>query len=134
VTKKIISAACRIANGNRERLHLGNLEIERDWGWAPEYVEAMWRMMQLNSASDFVIATGYSCKLQDFVSMAFEEVGLDWKDHVVKDDRLIRPTELIKGKANPQKAERELGWKAQRRARDVVSLLINSQLDRNKSM
>ena len=94
VTKKIVSAACRIAAGSREQLQLGNIAIRRDWGWAPEYVEAMWLMVQQEAPDDFVIATGESHSLEEFVAAAFGRVDLDWRQHVVMDPELFRPTEI----------------------------------------
>ncbi|MCB0969677.1 MAG: GDP-mannose 4,6-dehydratase, partial [Ilumatobacter sp.] len=82
VTRKIVAAACRIADGSGERLKLGNIDVARDWGWAPEYVEAMWRMLQHERAEDFIVATGQTRKLEDFVAGAFAAVGLDWREHV----------------------------------------------------
>ena len=81
MTKKIVAAAVRIAGGERSRLTLGNIEIKRDWGWAPEFVDAMWRMLQQPNGSDFVIATGESHTLEEFVDTAFRQVGLDWREH-----------------------------------------------------
>ena len=127
VTKKIVAAACRIAAGNREKLHLGNTAIVRDWGWAPEYVEAMWRMLQQDRADDFVIATGDSHSLEEFVQTAFDAVGLDWHEHLVRDETLLRPTDLRVGRANPAKAARVLGWCARYRMPDVVNLMIQAQ-------
>ncbi len=123
VTKKIISGACRIADGERTPLRLGNLNIQRDWGWAPEYVEAMWRMLQQDEPDDYIIATGHSYPLEEFVRAAFAHVGLDWRDHVAVDQSLMRPTDLRIGRANPGKAERKLGWKATLRMPDVVRLM-----------
>jgi GDPmannose 4,6-dehydratase len=82
VTQKIVQAACRIASGSQERLQLGNLDVQRDWGWAPEYVMAMWQMLQQDQPEDFVIATGETNSLEDFVATAFSCVGLDWQEHV----------------------------------------------------
>jgi len=124
VTRKIISAACRIAAGSSEKLRLGNLDIERDWGWAPEYVEAMWQMLQQREPSDFVIATGQSNKLSDFIEKAFSCVGLEWRDHVEIDPALFRPTDLMVGRADPGRAERLLGWKAAKLMPDVVRLMM----------
>ena len=124
VTRKIISAACRIAAGSSEKLRLGNLDIERDWGWAPEYVEAMWQMLQQREPSDFVIATGQSNKLSDFIEKAFSCVGLEWRDHVEIDPPLFRPTDLMVGRADPGRAERLLGWKAAKLMPDVVRLMM----------
>jgi len=127
VTKKIVSAACRIAAGSKEMLRLGDISIERDWGWAPEYVEAMWLMLQQGAADDFVIATGESHSLQDFVSCAFEATGLNWQDHVTIDDNLKRPTEIGGNCGDPSKAERVLGWKPKHFMADVVALMVDAQ-------
>lgn len=112
VTQKIVRAACRIAAGSKERLQLGNLDIHRDWGWAPEYVDAMWRMLQQPKPTDFVIATGTTHSLQDFVHTAFTTAGLDWHDHVDSNPALMRPTDLRVGRANPARAHAALGWRA----------------------
>ena len=128
VTQKIVAGACRIAaEGGRGKLTLGNLAVERDWGWAPEYVDAMWRMLQQESADDYVIATGETRPLQDFVAGAFACVGLDWREHVISDKALLRPTDLQKGWANPGKAARQLGWHAEHRLDDVVRLMVEAQ-------
>ncbi len=127
VTKKIISTVCRIAAGNNEKLRLGNVNIERDWGWAPEYVEAMWRMLQQEQADDFVIATGETRRLGDFIAASFSHCGLDWRDHVEIDSTLFRPTDLAIGKANPGKALKKLGWKAEKRVEDIVALMIEDE-------
>ena len=125
VTQKIVAGARRIAaDGGQGKLTLGNLAVERDWGWAPEYVDAMWRMLQQPAAEDYVIATGETRPLQDFVAGAFACLGLDWRDHVVSDKALLRPTDLQKGWANPTKAARQLGWSAQHKLDDVVRLMV----------
>jgi len=126
VTQKIVRAACRIAAGSGERLKLGNLAVQRDWGWAPEYVEAMWLMLQQPAPDDYVIATGESNPLEDFVAETFNQVGLDWHDHVDSDPTLLRPTELMVGRANPNKALKHLGWAAHSKMRDVVRLMVES--------
>jgi GDPmannose 4,6-dehydratase len=112
VTQKIVRTAARIANGNGEKLHLGNLDIHRDWGWAPEYVEAMWLMLQQDRAEDFVIATGKTVSLQYFVEKAFAYFGLDWHEHVVSDPTLLRPSDIRVGRGNPAKANQLLGWRS----------------------
>lgn len=127
VTKKIVAAACRIASGSREKLHLGNIAIQRDWGWAPEYVEAMWLMLQQDKADDFVIATGESHKLEDFVETAFLCVGLKWKDHVKTDSELLRPTDIMVGRGNPAKAHEKLGWQAKHGMKDVVRMMVEAE-------
>lgn len=127
VTRKIISAACRIAAGSDENLKLGNIEVERDWGWAPEYVEAMWLILQQKVPEDYVIATGKTFSLGDFIDTAFANVGLNWKDHVVLDTSLLRPSDIVTVRANPAKAEKVLGWRARYKMHDVVAKMINAE-------
>lgn len=127
VSKKIVSTACRIAAGQADTLHLGNMNIRRDWGWADEYVEAMWLMLQQKDPDDFVIATGETHSLEEFVEQVFSCVGLNWKDCVSLDDSLIRPTDLTVGKANPQRANSELGWIPKNTMRDVVRLMVEAE-------
>ena len=127
VTKKVVSAACRIAAGSREKLHLGNITIQRDWGWAPEYVVAMWLMLQQDEPDDYVVATGESCSLEEFVETAFACAGLDWRDHVMTDPTLLRPTDLMVGRGNPAKAMAKLGWQARYRTRDIVRMMVEAE-------
>lgn len=128
VTQKIISTAHRIAAGSKERLQLGNTSIQRDWGWAPEYVDAMWRMLQQDIPQDFVIATGETHSLEDFMAAAFAVVDLDWHDHVDLNPSLLRPTDIMVGRGNPQKAEKLLGWSAETKMRDLVrKMMLNCQ-------
>lgn len=127
VTKKIISAACRIANGSRERLRLGNLGIQRDWGWAPDYVEAMWLMMQEPAAIDLVIATGQSHSLIQFIEIAFNQVGLNWKDHVVSDQGILRPTDIEISRGNPTRAKYVLGWESKVEFKELIRRLIAAE-------
>ena len=101
VTQKIIQGAKHIAAGDVDRLVLGRIDIQRDWGWAPEYVDAMWRMLQLDTPQDLVIATGQTHSLQDFVAEAFALHGLDWRDHVDVSEEFIRPTDIAYSGANP---------------------------------
>lgn len=127
VTQKIVAGACRIAAaGGEGKLKLGNLSVERDWGWAPEFVDAMQRMLQQPKASDYVIATGESRPLQDFVAQAFECVGLDWREHVESDKSLLRPTDLQKGWGDPGKAQRDLGWSAGCKMNEVVRRMVEA--------
>lgn len=128
VTKKIVAAACRISKGSGERLRLGDLSVQRDWGWAPEYVEAMWKMLQQDGPATYVIATGTSHTLEQFVSQAFAEVGLDWHDHVDVDKRLFRPADITFASANPSLARERLGWSAKARMPDVVRMMIAAEL------
>lgn len=127
VTQKIVAAACRIANGSAETLTLGNIDIARDWGWAPDYVEAMWRMLQQEQADDYVIATGHTTKLRDFIRVVFETVGLHWPDHVRTDPSFLRPTDIAEGHANPDKALKRLGWAANHRMEEVARLMVNDR-------
>ena len=120
VTQKIVRAVKRIAQGSTEKLQLGRLDIARDWGWAPEYVEAMWLMLQQEKPHDFVIATGVTMSLEEFVQAAFAEAGLNWRHYVEQDPALFRPTDLAMGRADPAKADRELGWNATTKGVDVV--------------
>jgi len=131
VTKKIILAACRIAQGSQEKLTLGRLDIIRDWGWAPEYVDAMWRMMQQEEADDYIIATGKANSLQEFVVEAFAAVGLDWCDHVSSDQALFRPTDLARSQGCADKAFRRLGWQAKYKMRDVVRKMVEGAQTNN---
>lgn len=124
VTRKIIQAAVGISRGKKEKLLLGDLRVQRDWGWSPEYVDAMWRMLQIEKPEDFVIATGESNSLEDFVATAFSEIGLDWKQHVVQDSSLFRPSEILYNRGNAEKARRLLNWEAQMKMRDVVREMI----------
>ncbi|MGD0217887.1 MAG: GDP-mannose 4,6-dehydratase [Desulfobaccales bacterium] len=132
VTKKIVTAACRIAAGSQEKLRLGNIAIQRDWGWAPEYVEAMWLMLQQENPDDYVIATGESHSLEEFVDAAFAQVGLRWRDHVVIDPELLRPTDIAVSRGNPQKAASTLGWRARCRMPEVVRLMCQDELKQIK--
>ena len=127
VTRKIVAAAVRIARGSKEKLRLGNVRILRDWGWAPDYVEAMWCMLQQPAAGDFVVATGVSQSLEHFVDLAFREAGLHWRDHVVIDESLYRPTDLDYGRADPSKAAQALGWKARHGLQDVVRMMVAAE-------
>jgi len=131
VTQKIVRSACRIANGISEKLALGNLEIERDWGWAPEYIEAIWRILQQKEPGDYVIATGISCKLHEFVEIIFDLLGLCWKEHVVIRENLLRPSDILQSRALPSKAKEALDWSAKSTYRDVARLLVEAELDRD---
>ncbi|MEO5911183.1 MAG: GDP-mannose 4,6-dehydratase [Pelobium sp.] len=129
VTKKIISAACRIYRGSSEKLLLGNINVFRDWGWAPEYVEAMWLMLQQEVPEDFVIATGESISLKEFIIHAFKSLDLNWTEHVVLNDNLLRPTDIDKGLANPKKANEILKWEAKIKSKKLIELLIDCELN-----
>lgn len=129
VTQKIIAAACRIAQGSRETLKLGLLEVERDWGWALEYVGAMHLMLQQPDAGDYIIATGHTTSLKDFLVTAFTYFNLNWQDHVEFDATFARPSDIPRSAANPAKAREQLRWQAQHRMPDVVRLMIEARLN-----
>jgi GDPmannose 4,6-dehydratase len=129
VTQKVVRAAYRISQGSKEKLTLGDLSISRDWGWAQEYVEAMWLILQAEQADDFVIATGQANSLKDFVAQAFDCFGLNWTEHVHHDDQLMRPNEIAWSQGNPEKAHKILGWQASKRMADVVKILCKSTSD-----
>lgn len=128
VTQKIVAAACRIAAGEQQSLELGDLSVQRDWGWAPEYVVAMHRMLQLDIVEDFVIATGHTSRLEDFVAAAFEAVGLDWKRYVRCDPALLRPSENRCGRADTTHASERLGWTARYKMPDVARMMVEARL------
>ncbi|WP_080059058.1 GDP-mannose 4,6-dehydratase [Spirosoma aerolatum] len=134
VTQKIVASACRIAQGSNEILTLGNINIARDWGWAPDYVEAMWLMLQQRSADDYVIATGRTHQLRDFIQVVFDEVGLNWEEHTNIDESFFRPTDIAEGHANPSKAHQKLGWVARHSMENVGYLMVKGYKEiRDKS-
>uniref|UniRef100_UPI004048631F GDP-mannose 4,6-dehydratase n=1 Tax=Algoriphagus sp. TaxID=1872435 RepID=UPI004048631F len=126
VTQKIVKAAYRIANGSDEKLILGRLDIIRDWGWAPEYVEAMWLMLQQDKPEDLVIATGQSYSLEHFVDEVFKYYNLNWKDFVIQDKKYFRPSELKISKANPSLALKNINWKAKKDLKEIAVLMCQS--------
>lgn len=124
VTQKIVKSARRIKNGSSEKLKLGRLDVIRDWGWAPEYVQAMWLMLQQSSPEDYVIATGTSHSLEYFVKTTFDKLGLNWTEHVSTDTQLIRPTDIKISRANPTKAMLKLGWKHSKELDEIIECLL----------
>lgn len=130
VTQKIVRTAARIAAGSREKLVMGNIDIQRDWGWAPEYVEVMWNMLQLDNPQDFVIATGRTVSLEFFIEQAFRFFSLNYRDYLVINPDLYRPSDIRIGSANPYKANNLLRWKAQVEVEGVIErmcLAANNQ-------
>ena len=109
-------------------LNLGNISIYRDWGWAPEYVEAMWLMLQQEKPEDFVIATGHTHKLEDFVSATFDHLGLNWQHHVHCNTGLLRPTDIMINRADPTKAKEKLGWQACYTMWDMSKLMVEAEM------
>lgn len=128
VTRKISRAVGRIVHGLQDSLELGNLDARRDWGHAPEYVEAMWRMLQVDTPDDYVIATGETHTVREFAQAAFEYVGLDWTKYVRTDDAFRRPAEVNVLCGNAAKAEKLLGWKARIRFKNLVSIMVEHDL------
>ena len=130
VTRKITRAVAAIVGGRQKHLYLGNLDAKRDWGYAPEYVEAMVMMLQQEQPDDFVIGTGESHTVGEFLKEAFEYVDLDWKDYVRIDSRYYRPNEVASLQANPEKAIRQLGWAPRVRFNELVRIMVDADLQR----
>ncbi len=128
VTRKITRAVARIKAGVDEYLYMGNLDAVRDWGYAPEYVVGMWRMLQVDEPDDYVLATGRDYTVRDFLTIAFEHVGLNWKDHVRHDERYLRPTEVDALIGDASKAERKLGWKATVHTPDLARIMVEADM------
>ena len=126
VTRKITQAVARIAAGMQDFLYLGNLDAKRDWGYAKEYVEAMWRMLQQDDPDDYVIATGETHSVREFLEEAFGHVGLRWEDYVKQDPRYMRPAEVDMLLGDGTKAREKLGWTPQTTFRDLVRLMVDA--------
>jgi GDPmannose 4,6-dehydratase len=130
VTRKVSHGAAKIAKGMARELRLGNLEASRDWGYAGDYVDAMWRMLQQPEPDDYVIGTGETHTVRELVTIAFGHVGLDWKQHVVVDRALVRPAEVDVLRADPSKAQRRLGWRPTVGFADLVRMMVDADLER----
>jgi GDPmannose 4,6-dehydratase len=128
VTRKIILAVARIAAGSTERLSMGNLDVERDWGWAPDYAEAIWRITQHDVPSDFVVATGQTSSLRKFIELAFSYFGLDWEGHVDIKETLLRPSDIPRVELSAEKIAGTLGWRASIKMPELVAAIINCHL------
>jgi len=128
VTRKISRAVAEIANGSNDKLYLGNLDAVRDWGYAKEYIESMWLMLQQEKPSDYVVATGVGATVRDFAKAAFDRVGLEWENHVSFDQKYIRPTEVDALIGDPSKANQQLGWKATTHWKELAELMVDSDL------
>ena len=128
VTRKITMAAARIKMGLQSKLYLGNLSAVRDWGYAPEYVESMWMMLQQKNPDDYVVATGIGANVRDFCEAAFSALGLDYRDYIETEDRYMRPTEVDALIGDPSKAEKILGWKAKTHWRELAEIMVESDL------
>ena len=128
VTRKITMAAAKIKLGLQEKLYLGNLEATRDWGYAPEYVESMWLMLQQEKPDDFVVATGVGATVRDFCEVAFSKLDLDYKDFVITEDRYIRPTEVDALIGDPSKIEKILGWEAKTHWKELAGIMTDADV------
>jgi len=128
VTQKIVREACRIKSGLQEKMKLGNISVNRDWGWAPEYVEAMWLMMQQDKPKDYIIATGKTYSLEEMVETVFSFLDLDWEKYVEINSDLLRPTDIKTSLGDPTKSEKELGWKAKYSMKEVVEMMVKDCL------
>ena len=129
VTRKITRAVAHIKRGLTDRLVLGNVDAVRDWGYAKEYVEAMWLMLQQDEPDDYVLATGVGTSVRDFARMSFEHVGLDWQEYTQYDERYERPTEVHAVIGDPSKVDRELGWRAETKIDGLAQLMVEADLD-----
>ncbi|MEI9900598.1 MAG: GDP-mannose 4,6-dehydratase [Hyphomicrobium sp.] len=128
VTRKIAMAVANIKFGLQKKLYMGNLDARRDWGYAPEYVEAMWRMLQASTPEDYVIGTGEMHSVREFLELAFARAGLDWRDHVLTDPRYLRPAEVDALQADPSKAFRNLGWRHGTSFPELVALMVDAEV------
>ena len=127
VTRKVVKTACRIAAGSEEKLMIGETRVKRDWGFAPEYVDAMWRMLQQDEARDYVIATGETHTLTEFIAATFAALDLDWHEHTVTDPAMMRAADITESHADPSVACRELGWEAETRMHALVHRLVEEE-------
>lgn len=130
VTRKVTNAAARIKLGIANELRMGNLEARRDWGFAGDYVEAMWRMLQQDEPDDYVVATGETHPVQELVELAFAHVGLDWKQYVVQDSAFYRPAEVDLLVGNPAKAKKKLGWEPHVTFEGLVKMMVDADIER----
>jgi GDPmannose 4,6-dehydratase len=130
VTRKISDGVARIKLGMAEDLRLGNLDAERDWGFAGDYVEAMWQMLQQPEPGDYVVATGETHSVREFCELAFAHAGLDWQQHVKTDPEFMRPAEVDQLVGDPARAKRELGWEPKHSFRDLVEMMVDADLER----
>ena len=128
VTRKITRAVAKISTGSKEKLYLGNLDAVRDWGYAKEYVESMWLMLQQDKPGDYVVATGIGATVKDFAQAAFEHAGLNYKDYVELDKRYVRPTEVDALIGDPSKSEKVLGWKAKTDWKALAKLMVDADI------
>ncbi|MBX9927713.1 MAG: GDP-mannose 4,6-dehydratase [Gemmatimonadaceae bacterium] len=132
VTRKVTDAVARIKLGHASEVRLGNLDARRDWGYAGDYVDAMWRMLQAETPADYVIGTGETWSVRDLCAAAFSHVGLDWQEHVKLDPKFLRPAEVELLVADPGRAKAELGWEPRVRFRELVAMMVDADLERHR--
>ena len=128
VTRKITDGVARIHLGLQNKISLGNLEVWRDWGYAPDYVEGMWLMLQQDNPDDYVLATNHAHSLEEFLDCAFKVVGLDWRDYIVQDERYMRPAEVPYLKGDASKAQEQLGWKPKTSFESMVKIMVENDI------
>lgn len=129
VTRKIARAAARIKHGIEKELHLGNMDAKRDWGYTPDYVKGMWQMLQQESPEDYVLATGKTHTVEQFVTLAFDSVGLDYRNYVIQEPRLMRPADVDLLVGDPSKANIKLGWQAKTTFGELVALMVGAECE-----
>ena len=129
VTRKITRAVARIDQGTQEDVRLGNLEARRDWGYAPEYVDAMWRMLQQETPRDYVIGTGVHHSVRECCEIAFSHLGMDYRNHIRTDAALLRPAEVETLRADPTRARQELGWETRTSFEELVRIMVDADVD-----
>src|SRR6185503_1509126 len=134
VTRKVTDAVARIKMGLANEVRLGNLESRRDWGFAGDYVDAMWRMLQQDQPDDYVIGTGHTCSVRELCEAAFGHVGLDYREFVKQDPKFFRPAEVDLLVADPSKAAEQLGWRPQVTFKQLVEMMVDADLERHRSV
>jgi GDPmannose 4,6-dehydratase len=130
VTRKVTDAVARIKHGLQKELRLGNIDAKRDWGFAGDYVDAMWRMLQQPKGDDYVVATGHTTTVREMCRIAFSHVGLSYEDHVVVDPKFFRPAEVDVLLGNPEKAQRQLGWQATTSLEQLIAMMVDADMRR----
>ena len=133
VTRKISRGVANIKMGKQEKIFLGNLDAKRDWGYAPEYVEAMWKMLQQDEPDDYVLATNESLTVKEFLVESFSHVGLNWEDHVEIKEQLFRPAEVDELRGDPAKAKEKLGWEPKTTFKELVKILVDADIQNVKN-
>ena len=133
VTRKVTDGVARIKTGKSKELRMGNLDAQRDWGFAGDYVKAMWLMLQQDKPEDYVISTGVTKSVEDLVEVAFSHAGLNWRDYIVTDQRFVRPAEVDLLIGDPAKAKKELGWEPEVDFESLVKMMVDADIERHKA-